>query len=112
MEEENIPPLTALDQIANGSNLLMIKALLPYLPSTATRSLAFYIKYMELQNTMSFFNTSPDMTICSVPERPASPAEMIADIRRFCNPAQRSMLDECISTLETLEMYQSIMQST
>ena len=62
-QEHDIP---AVDQIANGENLQMYKAMIPYFPKNMQRTLALLIKMAEMNHLLSFYN-SP-MSACAMPE--------------------------------------------
>ena len=47
-QQEESYPLTPIDKIANGNSLLILKALLPYLPSQKQAGAAFLVKWMEI----------------------------------------------------------------
>lgn len=42
-QQEESYPLTPIDKIANGNSLLILKALLPYLPSKNRQGLLFWL---------------------------------------------------------------------
>ena len=65
-QQEESYPLTPIDKIANGNSLLILKALLPYLPSQKQAGAAFLVKWMEIQNIRNYYHTHPaaDLTAC------------------------------------------------
>ena len=65
MESNHDNGIPAVDQIANGSNLQMYKAVIPYLPRTLQKNCILMIKMMEMNNLLSYYN-SP-MSACSAP---------------------------------------------
>ena len=58
-QQEESYPLTPIDKIANGNSLLILKALLPYLPSQKQAGAAFLVKWMEIQNIRNYYHTHP-----------------------------------------------------
>ena len=54
MEQEPIAR-TALDEMVESDQDQMLKAMIPYLPSSGQRFLSVYTKVRELRNTMSLF---------------------------------------------------------
>ena len=57
MEQEPIAR-TALDEMVESDQDQMLKAMIPYLPSSGQRFLSVYTKVRELRNTMSLFQSS------------------------------------------------------
>lgn len=104
MEESAKPSLTAVDRIADGDGLQMLKAAIPYLPGAAQKPFSVYVKVMEVNNLLSYYN-NPVHT-CSAPV--TEPDEMIRDIRAYCTDAQRRSLDQALNLVNTVKMYQEI----
>lgn len=105
-EEETAPLETALDRIANGNNLLLLKALLPYMEMSMQKYLAVYIKFMELENVQNFYAHTSDMSACGLMEVKHEPSDMLKDIRRFTRGAQRDMIDKCMQMTEMMGIFQ------
>lgn len=112
MEEQAVPPLTAIDQIANGNSLQMLKAAIPYTPMKSQKFLAVYIKVMELENIISFYDDSDSsMKACSVECESFSMQDMISDMRKYSIGAQKEQLDSymnLLNTMQTMQTYQNI----
>lgn len=109
MEETERTPLTAVDRIANGDGLQMMKAAVPYLPAGAQKSFSLYIKLMELGNLLSYYRDP--VHACSAPGS-ASAEEILSDIRPYCNDAQRQSLDQAASLVSSLKLYQELQSMT
>ena len=68
MEKFPPRPMTPFDELVTPPFLYTLKLLLPYIPAPAQRSLAIFLKFFELKNTMEIFygfdrggtNVSPD----------------------------------------------------
>ncbi|MDO5422893.1 MAG: hypothetical protein Q4F41_04105 [Eubacteriales bacterium] len=108
MNEENTPSLTALDYIANGSHLAMLKALVPFLAPSIQRAFAVTIKFMELGNILSFYDNPPQMGACSLQAAGNSTADILQTIREYVSPAERESVDQCLNLMQTLEMFQEL----
>ena len=55
MDDQSKIPMTPFDTLISTPGLQMMKLMLPYLPPSNQRMLAVYVKFMELQQTFSFF---------------------------------------------------------
>ena len=108
MNEDTLIPLPAIDQIANGGHLLMMKAALPYMPQPGQRFMALYIKALELTNILDFYqNAAPDMSACSM-EPADSPIEMLEDIRSFCSGPEQESIDQCLNMFQMMNLCMSL----
>lgn len=101
--------MTMIDQVANQNHLQLIKAMLPYLPPANQKSLCFCIKLMELQNISAFYHSH---TCCAQSLETAGPAEILGDIRNYCDESEQVVIDQLLQTLSMLELYSAMAQST
>ena len=108
MLEDTLKVLPAIDQIANGDHLLMMKAAIPYLPQPGQKFMALFVKATELTNILGFYRTSPDLCACSIDEQHTSPTEMLQDIRCFCNQQEQDSIDQCIQMFQMIHLYHSM----
>lgn len=104
MDESAKIPMTAVDRIADGNGLQMMKAAVPYLPSTLQRSISLYIKIMEMNNVLSYY--SNPVHACSVSADAPDPEEVLNDLRNYSTDTQRQSLDQALNLIHTLKMYQ------
>lgn len=107
MLEDTLKTLPAIDQIANGNHLLMMKAAIPYLPQPGQQFMALYTKAAELTNILGYYRSAPDMSACSAETRQSSPAEMLQDIRCFCSHEEQETIDQCIQVFQMMNLYMS-----
>ena len=104
MDESPKTPLTAVDRIADGDGLQMLKATIPYLPGSMQKSFSLYVKVMEVNNLLSYYNNP--VHACSA--QSANPDEILNDIRAYCTDTQRQSLDQAVNLMNTLRMYQEL----
>lgn len=52
MDSQNL-----LDEMVNGDSVQILKAALPYLPSSGQSVVSVFAKFLELQNTIHFFHS-------------------------------------------------------
>ena len=58
MKDDFSQMMTPFDLSISSRSLQITKILIPFLPPQKQRMLAIYIKFMEFQNTISFFKAS------------------------------------------------------
>lgn len=111
MSEDHTVKLTVIDQIANGENLQMMKALLPYMGQGNQPMMAIYIKAMEISNILSFYEDPQEVQACSLGQPPSSTTEMLQDIRDYCSGPEQAMIDQCLSMMQMLDLYSTFQDS-
>lgn len=104
MEQNTESTIPAIDQIANGENLQMYKALIPYLPRIMQKNFVMMIKIMEMNHLLSFYN-SP-MSACSVSE-PHSTEELLTELRKYGSESQNEQLDQILNLISAIKLYQT-----
>lgn len=104
MEEEGFPGLPAIDLIANGEQFLMLKAALPFLDLSVQQPLAVYIKMMELQNILHFYQQPKDMSMCSLSSRGGSLTDILQEMCRYSSPAKRGQFQQCLQIMQAMEL--------
>ncbi len=98
--------LTALDQVANQNHLQLIKAFLPYVQPSRQKIMSIFIKMMELQNILRFYDRGDCcVSAYGAPGETPEMLDILADIRNYCEPGEQGMIDQCIQLMTTLEFY-------
>ena len=107
-QQEESYPLTPIDKIANGNSLLILKALLPYLPSQKQAGAAFLVKWMEIQNIRNYYHTHPaaDLTAMALPSH--SVTDLFQSIAPFCRRGQREMMEQFQSMMEMMKLLETM----
>ena len=106
MEQEPIAR-TALDEMVESDQDQMLKAMIPYLPSSGQRFLSVYTKVRELWNTMSLFQSSRRTAdLQATGFSGTDPLEMLQDIRKCCGGENRRQIDHITSLMATIQMLQ------
>lgn len=100
--DEASPSLTAIDRIADGDGLQMMKAAIPYFPGTLQKFFSIYVKMMEMNNLISYF----DHPVRACSASAADTDEILQDIRPYCTESQKRSLDQAAGLLNTIKMYQ------
>lgn len=112
MEEDNTPLMTPFDHMVSGHHLQMIKAAIPYVPKAQQRFIAVYVKYLELQNTIAFFNQEEDqLSACSLGSNTGTFMDMLNDMKKYCAEDQREMFDSAINMMQMMQMYQTYQET-
>ncbi len=98
--------LTAIDQIANRSHLQLFKAMIPYLPRERQGFFSCYVKFLELQNVMSFFSAGQNqLQSCTAGQEDFTLSQMFSDLREYCDEGEREMMDQMANLFTTMEVF-------
>ena len=105
MEQNQDQGIPAVDRIANGDQLQMYKAVIPYMPKNLQKQCMILIKLMEMNNLISFYNST--VTACASPQRSNSPEELLSELRHYGSEAQNQQIDYLLNLFSALKLYQS-----
>ncbi len=108
MEKKEKDPIQTFDTLYTTNQIQIMKILLPFCDEQARRSLVVMIKFMELQYTISFTQKHPD-AFHEAP-LPFSLADVCEQIKAYCPPQLRSMLEQFQSMQSALKMYEDMKQ--
>lgn len=98
--------LTPIDQIASKNHLQLMKAAVSYLPPGKQKYLAVFLKVMEIQNLLRYFHTaSSAVTACSSSSGQTGPADILTDLKQYCDDSEQELLDQWIQMFSMLELY-------
>lgn len=104
MERHPPLPMTPFDTLVTSKELQMMKLMLPYTPSSYQKFLAFYIKFIELQNTIRTFglfhsHENPKMFGKSA----VSPMDILDDLRPYLGKESET-IDMILSAMSMMDM--------
>ena len=99
--------IAAFDTLYTQNHIQILKVLLPYFDPASQKSIAVWIKYMELQYTMGCVSRSPAMVCCEASEKPDI-ADIFEKIKNFCTPQERAVFGQICSMKKGLEMYEEM----
>lgn len=113
MESGQTDRVTAFDALFTNNHIQMLKLLLGYLDPSVHGRLAVYIKFLELQYTLRFFQNHPAASIsaCSGVERPCGGmGQLLEEISPLCSPAEKEKLQNLQNMYRNFENMQEMMQ--
>ena len=96
--------MTLFDEAILPKEMQMMKAFLPFLPASMQKMFAVYIKWMELQYTISYFNQH-------------TPRQESLDIGNIMNclkgivpPEQQAQMEQFSDIFENMDMYRDMFE--
>ncbi len=110
MEEKEQDNIAAFDTLFTTNRLQIIKTLLPCFDRPMQRYLAVYIKYQELQYTISYFKNHPYHICGAGSGEGADLKKLLPALLPYCSASQQNMLRRLEQTLSSFETMQEIME--
>lgn len=110
MDTKQTDKIAAFDTLYTNNHIQMLKILIPVIGSKQRHKLAVYIKYMELQYTMSLANSPPfPFNICAESENTSVDfGELLDELFPFCTEKEQGMIKNLRNILETFNQYKEM----
>lgn len=101
----------AFDTLFTTNHIQMLKVLLTYMPHPQQRTLAVYIKFLELQYTLSFFQNHPS---CALPylhsEEILNSSKLCDELLPLCNHEEQERLKQIKNMYQNFENMQEMIK--
>lgn len=95
-----------LDDMVNEDSVQILKAALPYLPTSGQSFISIFAKFLEFQNTIRLFHTTRGtMNLSAQSQEKTDPLEMLTACSKVCHGPMKERLDNIINTLIMLQMF-------
>lgn len=98
------------NDLFSNKPLNILKASLPYVPSTMQKVISYYIKIEEFNIMRNSFNTSPDdlLSACdngSDNNHKNNPIELINAVKPYLNSEEKNLIDMFMNMVNAFNMY-------
>lgn len=109
METNDRSKVAAFDTLFSSNHIQMLKVMLPYMDNQTQKSLAVYIKFLELNYTIEYYKKNP-YPLCGCMERESAPdiKKMCAELLPYCTENERKQIEQIRSLLQGMEMYKEM----
>lgn len=108
MDKKDMEIVTPFDQLTSSANLRMMKLMIPYVAPESQRFLAVYIRFMELQNTIRFFeHFGNGLHTQNFGNRVTSPMEIFQEIAPYMPSGFSETFEQISNMLNMMEMMQT-----
>lgn len=120
MEKKEHDKITAFDNLFTTNHIQMLKIVMPYLDISMRKKLAVYIKYLELQYTLSFYSShSVELCGCSISSINSNSMEkedfnitkICAEILPYCTAEEKQKVEQLSGMFHSIEMYREMSQT-
>lgn len=99
----------AFDTLFSTNHISMLKVMLPYMDNQSQKSLAVYIKFLELNYTIDFYKNHP-YPVCGCLEKETSPdfLKLCSELLPFCTEKERRQIEQIRNLMQNMKMYQEM----
>lgn len=110
MSKSNQEKVVAFDTLFTTNHIQMLKILLSYMEPSQQKTIAVYIKFLELEYTISFLKKHPYALSDFPKEKNLDTAKICDEISPFLSPSEQEKLCNIRNMLQNFENMQEMMQ--
>lgn len=109
METNDQSKVAAFDTLFSTNHIQMLKVMLPYMDNQTQKSLAVYIKFLELNYTIEYYRKNP-YPLCGCMEKESSldMKKMCTELLPYCTEDEKRQIEQIRSLLQGMEMYREM----
>lgn len=106
MEQQDGNKVMAFDTLFSTNHIAMLKVLLPCLDYQSQKSMAVYIKFLELQYTIHYYKQNP-YPLCGCMDQEHSPdlSTLCKELLPYCNEKEKKQIEQFCNLFHSMEMY-------
>ena len=106
MEDIRQDSILAFDTCFTNNHICMLKILLPFCELSLQKYLAAYIRFLELQYTLSYF---PKLSKDLISHTPEEPTQIFDKLLPYCTEREKQNFSQLRSLFETMENLKNMM---
>lgn len=109
MDSNEQNKVIAFDTLFSTNHISMLKVMLPYMDNQMQKSMAVYIKFLELNYTIDFYRQHP-FPLCGCMEKESSPdlLKLCTELLPYCTEAEKKQLEQIRGIFQSMEMYKEM----
>lgn len=109
MDSNNTNKVSAFDTLYSNNQTQMLKIILTYMDKKSQKSMAIYIKFLELFHTIELFKKNPyPMSGCFEEEKKVDISGICSELLPYCTEEQKKHIMQMQNLFQTMEMYQEM----
>lgn len=112
MDSNEHNKVIAFDTLFCTNHIQMLKVLLPYMNHQMQKSMAVYIKFLELNYTIDYFRKHP-YPLCGCMQKDDSPDifKMCSELAPYCTENEKKQLEQIKNIQQGMNMYREMSQA-
>ncbi len=112
MDSNERNKVIAFDTLFSSNHIQMLKIILPCLDNQMQKTLAVYIKFLELQYTIDFYNKHPyPLCGCMTKESSSDLNSICSELLPYCTEPEKKQIMQLRSMWQNMEMVQEMTQT-
>lgn len=108
--QKDADKVLAFDTLFTTNHIKMLKVLMFYFDSSTQKMLAVFIRFLELQYTISYFQKHPAPFPNKTKKEPDM-QELCRKLRPYCAPDEQKKLDQLLQMQQSMENFRQISQT-
>lgn len=109
MDNNEHDKITAFDTLFTTNHIQMMKIVMPYFEKEMQKNIAVYIKYLELQYTLSYFRShSFELYDCSTEKEEFNISKICSEVLPYCTAGEKEKIEQISGLMRTMEMYKEM----
>lgn len=112
MDSKEHNKVIAFDTLFTTNHIQMLKVMLPYMDNQAQKSMAVYIKFLELTYTIDFYKKNP-YPVCGCMQKEPLPdmPGICSELLPYCTEDEKKQIEQMRNVFQTMEMYRELSKS-
>lgn len=109
MDSNEHNKVIAFDTLFCTNHIQMLKIILSYMDNQTQKSMAIYIKFLELNYTIDYFKKHPHPLCGCAPKEPSFDIfKMCTELLPFCTEGERRQIEQIKGIFQSIEMYKEM----
>ncbi len=109
MDSNEHNKVIAFDTLFCTNHIQMLKIMLSYMDNQTQKSMAVYIKFLELNYTIEYFKKHPyPLYGCMEQEASFDVLKMCSELLPYCSESERKQLEQIKGIFQGIEMYKEM----
>lgn len=109
MDSSEQNKITAFDTLFSTNHIQMLKIILSYTDNQMQKSLAVYIKFLELNYTIDFYKRNPyPLCGCTKQETSFDIFKMCGELLPYCTEKEKKQIEQIRNIFQSMEMYKEM----
>lgn len=112
MDSNEHNKVIAFDTLFCTNHIQMLKVILPYMERQMQKSMAIYIKFLELNYTIDYFKKHPyPLCGCMEKESASDIFQIYTELIPYCTEREKKQLEQIKNIRQGMEMYREMSQA-
>lgn len=109
MDSNEHNKVMAFDTLFSTNHIQMLKVMLPYMDNQMQKTMAVYIKFLELNYTIDFYKKHP-YPVCGCMDKDSSHDlfKMCTELLPYCTEEERKQIEQIRNIFQSMEMYKEM----